>query len=130
MRKETIMKKPLLVLAVTFSALAAYGQSTPVPLLPHIPPQQHQRPPVFHDQVTIPGSPNDKKSRKVYCTQDWQQLWNGNHVRIKGDIVIICKQNDDILIKGDEVILLPTGNYLVRNGNDWRVHNEDGDEMK
>lgn len=63
----------------------------------------------------------------VYCTKDWQELWNGRHVRIKGGKVRICKRNDDVLLKGDEVILLYSGNYLVRNGSDWRVYDEDGD---
>lgn len=63
---------------------------------------------------------------EVYCTGDWQELWNGRHVRLKMNQVCIFRKNGDELLRGDEVILLPLGSYCVRKGDTWRIYDEDG----
>lgn len=144
------MKKLIILIAVLMSALTVYGQGYPP--RPPVPPQgpaHQQRPVSKQGPVSQPGpvskhgpkqgmgmqhggpqhhqGPHDMHRRDVYCTQDWQELWNGRHVRLQGGKVRICKRDGDILLRGDEVILVPSGSYLVRNGSDWRVYDEDGD---
>lgn len=117
------MKRLLIILAVSLSAITAYGQG----------PNHHKQGPKHHGMGHYHGGPhhqagpNNRDHRLVYCTDDWQELWNGRHVRLQGGKVRICKRDGDILLRGDEVILTNNGEYLVRNGNDWRVYDEDGD---
>ena len=139
------MKRYLILLAVSLSAITAYGQGyggrqtppqgpppkqAPAPNKPngqyHGQPHGQQHVANQHPHI-LPDGPGRSSRQLVYCTEDWQELWNGRHVRIKGGKVRICKRNDDVLLKGDEVILIYSGNYLVRNGSDWRVYDEDGD---
>lgn len=65
--------------------------------------------------------------RPIQCTGDWQELWNGRHVRLKMNQVWICRKNGDEFLRGDEVILLPLGSYCVRRGDLWHIYDEDGD---
>lgn len=58
-----------------------------------------------------------------------QQLWNGYHVRRMADRIWICNVRGDRLLSGDEVILLPDGLYLVRNGSVWRVYDDLGNSI-
>lgn len=64
---------------------------------------------------------------EVVCKGDWQELWNGRHVRLLNDKVYICDADGDRLLWGDEVILLSSGNYMVRSGDYWRIYRHDGD---
>ena len=73
------------------------------------------------------GGPRVDFRREVYCNEDWQELWNGRHVRLKMNQVWIYKRNGDDLLHGDEVILLPLGSYCVRRGDLWHIYDEDGD---
>ena len=120
------MKKLLVILAVSLTALAAYGQGGHHPQRPpQKPPQHHAGPqqgPAHHQQ-----GPHDMGRHEVYCNQDWQELWNGRHVRLQGGKVRICKTNGNVLLRGDEVILTHSGEYLVRNSYEWRLYDEDGD---
>lgn len=65
----------------------------------------------------------------IPCTRDWQELWNGCHVRIKLDRVSVYNRRDDRIIWGDEVFLLGNGCYKVRNGGFWYVHGPDGSRL-
>lgn len=65
----------------------------------------------------------------IRCLNDWQELWNGYHVRIHLDRVYVCNRAGDRILQGDEVILLPNGFYKVRNGDFWRVYDERGERV-
>ena len=54
-----------------------------------------------------------RKNPEIYCDRDWQELWNGCHVRISLDRISILTQSGDRLIWADEVILLPSGLYVI-----------------
>ncbi len=66
---------------------------------------------------------------EIRCAMDWQELWNGCHVRIKLDRVSVYNRRDDRIIWGDEVFLLGNGCYKVRNGSFWHVHGPDGSRI-
>ena len=66
---------------------------------------------------------------EIRCAHDWQELWNGCHVRVKLDRIYVYNYHDDRILWGDEVILLPSGCYKVRNGNFWHVHARNGDRI-
>ena len=65
---------------------------------------------------------------EIHCTHDWQELWNGCHVRLKVGRVYVYDRNDRVLW-GDEIILLPNGCYKVRNGSFWHVYTHNGDRL-
>ena len=65
--------------------------------------------------------------REIACVEEWQQLWNGCHVRIIGSQVYVYDDRDDRIIGGDEVYLLPNGKYKVRKGSYWRIYEKNGD---
>ncbi|MBO4536788.1 MAG: hypothetical protein J5702_06235, partial [Bacteroidales bacterium] len=62
----------------------------------------------------------------IPCTYDWQELWNGCHVRINLDRISIYTSSDERIIWADEVYLLPSGYYKVRNGDFWYIHSQTG----
>ena len=64
---------------------------------------------------------------EVPCATEWQELWNGCHVRLLNDKVYIYDYSGDRITWGDEVILLPSGYYKIRRGEWWRIYEEDGD---
>ena len=66
---------------------------------------------------------------EVPCIGDWQELWNGRHVRLKNDKVYIYASDGDRLFWGDEIVLLSSGTYKVRNGDWWRLYDADGDRL-
>ena len=66
---------------------------------------------------------------EIRCVQDWQELWNGCHVRTRVGRISVYNRRGDRLIWGDEVILLPSGCYKVRNGSFWHVHSPGGDRI-
>lgn len=115
------MKKIFLLIALSFLALGAsaqhYGYSG------H---QRHQAPyrQAPHHQAPAYGH---NLRPEVACLHDWQNLWNGCHVRLKGGKVYVYERDGDRVVYGDEIILLPTGFYKVRKGYDWRIYEEDGD---
>ena len=65
---------------------------------------------------------------EVRCVQDWQELWNGCHVRLKVGRVYVYDRDDRVLW-GDEIVLLPNGFYKVRNGSFWHVYTYNGDRL-
>ena len=43
--------------------------------------------------------------------------------------VSILDRRDRRIIRGDEIILLASGDYKVRSGGFWRIYNERGDRL-
>ena len=117
------MKKELLILALLLSVIGASGQ-------PH---HNHGR--HHHDGPHRVERPHHEKHHRhvkradVLCVRDWQELWNGCHVRVNQFGVSIRDRRDNRIVRGDEVILLPSGDYLVRSGGFWRVYTEFGDRL-
>ena len=64
---------------------------------------------------------------EVPCTEEWQELWNGCHVRLISGEVNIYDRNNYRITWGDEIMLLPSGYYKVRRGDTWRIYEQDGD---
>ena len=70
------------------------------------------------------------KRPDVLCVRDWQELWNGCHVRVNQFGVSVMDRRDNRIVRGEEVILLSSGDYLVRSGGFWRVYTEHGDRLR
>lgn len=62
----------------------------------------------------------------VNCVRDWQELWNGCHVRLTQGRVSVLDNRGDRVVRGDDVMLLASGDYLVRSGDIWRVYDYRG----
>ena len=63
---------------------------------------------------------------ELECTYEWQELWNGCHVRLLGDRVHIVNRRGDTVVSGDRVFLTSNGRYEVKNGGVWSVRDADG----
>ena len=63
---------------------------------------------------------------EIECLNEWQELWNGCHVRLIGDRVQIVNRRGDIVVSGDRVFLTSNGRYEVKNGGIWSVRDADG----
>lgn len=61
----------------------------------------------------------------VACTEDYQDLWNGDYVRIIGDYVYIYR-NGNRITYGDKIWLEHTGDYTVQRGNYMYLLDSDG----
>lgn len=73
------------------------------------------------------GQPRpDRMLRDIHCEGDWQELWNGCHVRLMNDKVYILESDGDRLLWGDDIWLLPSGQYKVRRGDYWRIFDREG----
>lgn len=72
------------------------------------------------------GHGHGRMPAEVPCLYDWQELWNGCHVRINLDRISIYTSSDERIIWADEVYLLPSGYYKVRNGDFWYIHSQTG----
>ena len=64
--------------------------------------------------------------KSIPCDEDYQDLWNGNMVRVRGGRIYIYDASYSILY-GDEINLLYNGYYRVRRGRTWYLANPDGD---
>lgn len=74
-------------------------------------------------------SGNEVITRKpVYCTEDYQDLWNGCTVRIFNGRPKIYRDGYSILY-GDEINLLYNGYYRVRRSGTWYLMDPDGDTV-
>ena len=76
--------------------------------------------------------PNQKKGVRrsdIRCNRDWQELWNGCHVRIKLDKIYIYDRYDNKVLSGEEVTLLRNGCYKVYNGAFWHVYAPHGERV-
>lgn len=56
------------------------------------------------------------------CIQEWQELWNGCHVRFMGGRITVLDRSGNRVVGGEEVSLLGNGSYKVRNGDLWRIY--------
>ena len=63
---------------------------------------------------------------ELECVYEWQELWNGCHVRLLGDRVQIVNRRGDTIVSGDRVFLTSNGRYEVKNGGVWSVRDADG----
>ena len=63
---------------------------------------------------------------ELECLYEWQELWNGCHVRLLGDRVQIVNRRGDTVVSGDRVFLTSNGRYEVKNGGVWSVRDADG----
>jgi hypothetical protein len=50
-------------------------------------------------------------------------------VRVNQFGVSILDRRDRRIIRGDEIILLASGDYKVRSGGFWRIYNKRGDRL-
>lgn len=79
--------------------------------------------------VWFEGTSSEMATRKtVWCTEDYQDLWNGNYVRIYNGRVHV-KEGSSTVVYGDEIGLLYNGYYKVKNGNTWYLYDEEGDKV-
>ena len=128
------MKKILLILAMSLATATLYAQyggmfhvqenNRPPQHGHQMPPQQ--RPPQ-HGGNHIPGNHGHGMDRsEIPCLEDWQGLWNGNHVRLINGRTYIYDRHNDSVIWGDEIYLLSNGNYKVRRGDNWRIYDYEG----
>ena len=130
MRTTIISLSILLALSIGQAAAQPQWYGTPPP-----PPQRGTPPPPHHGPPPPPphGAPPHhhhgpkRPQREVRCTGEWQELWNGCHVRLSLDRICIHEADGDKLLSGDEVTLLPSGRYKVRSGNIWRIFESNGD---
>ena len=82
-----------------------------------------------HYNVWFEGTDSEMATRKtVWCTENYQDLWNGNYVRITNGRVYV-KDGSSTVVYGDEIGLLYNGCYKVRNGNTWYLYDADGDKV-
>ena len=79
--------------------------------------------------VWFEGTDSEMATRKtVWCTENYQDLWNGTNVRITNGRVYV-KDGSSTVVYGDEIGLLYNGCYKVRNGNTWYLYDADGDKV-
>lgn len=79
--------------------------------------------------VWFEGTNSEMTTRKtVWCTEDYQDLWNGNFVRIYNGRIYV-KDGSSTVVYGDEIGLLYNGCYKVRQGNTWYLFDADGDKV-
>ena len=140
------MKTQILSIALLLSVACASGQPRHNPHgAPPPPPEAHHQDRHGHHRPhreTPPPPPPPRRDRHhdrdhhphgrrvdILCVRDWQQLWNGCHVRVNQFGVSILDRRDRRIIRGDEIILLASGDYKVRSGGFWRIYNERGDRL-
>ena len=82
-----------------------------------------------HYKVWFEGTDSEMATRKtVWCTENYQDLWNGCYVRVTNGRVYV-KDGSSTVVYGDEIGLLYNGCYKVRNGNTWYLYDADGDKV-
>ena len=123
------MKTQLLGIALLLSVACATGQphhshhgAPPPPEYRHHENRGHHR---HHDR----NHHRHGRRADIICVRDWQQLWNGCHVRVNQFGVSILDRRDRRILRGDEIILLASGDYKVRSGGFWRIDNKHGDRL-
>ena len=79
--------------------------------------------------VWFEGTNYETTTRKaVNCTEDYQDLWNGNYVRITNGRIYV-KNGYSTVVYGDQIALLYNGCYKVKQGNTWYLFDADGDRV-
>ena len=133
------MKTQILCITLLLSVACASGQPRHNPHRAPAPPEfGHHDSRIHHRHQAPPPPRRDRRHDRgrhrpgrvdILCIRDWQQLWNGCHVRVNQFGVSILDRRDRRIIRGDEVILLASGDYKVRSGGFWRVYDERGDRL-
>ena len=133
------MKTQILCITLLLSVACASGQPRHNPHRAPAPPEfRHHDSRIHHRHQAPPPPRRDRRHDRgrhrpgradILCIRDWQQLWNGCHVRVNQFGVSILDRRDRRIIRGDEVILLASGDYKVRSGGFWRVYDERGDRL-
>lgn len=125
------MKKILILLLVVLTAGSAYGQRHDARVRKggHRKEQMHGTRDRHHNRPTYDARGRNRTPvrREVACVEEWQYLWNGCHVRLLLDQIYVYDDRDDRIVGGDEVYLLPNGNYKVLKGGFWRIYDRKGD---
>lgn len=118
-----VMKKIVVILCMLLAASGAWAQNHH-----HHHQQQHHR----SERVERGGRHNGHHHGRhnipdeVECLDEWQELWNGCHVRLLGSRVLVVNRNGDTVVSGDRVFLTANGRYEVKNGGVWSVRERDG----
>lgn len=123
------MKIQILGIALLLSVACASGQPRHYPHRAPAPPAYHHQDARHHRPHHDRGRHRHGRRADILCVRDWQQLWNGCHVRVTQFGVSILDRRDRRILRGDEIILLASGDYKVRNGGFWRIYNERGDRL-
>lgn len=63
-----------------------------------------------------------------WCTEDYQDLWNGCYVRVIGSRIYIYDNGSSILY-GDEINLLYNGYYRVKRSGTWYLCDPQGNTV-
>ena len=125
------MKKIVIILCMLLATAGAYGQNHRF----HDSRHQHHRTEQVHREQHHKhhGTKHHNKSGRHYnipdeleCVEDWQELWNGCHVRLLGDRVRVVTPSGDMIVSGERVFLTSNGKYEVKNGGVWSVRDRDG----
>ena len=64
--------------------------------------------------------------KSVFCTDNYQDLWNGCYVKKSGRTTYVYRGSSSILY-GDEINLLYNGYYRVKRSGTWYLADENGD---
>ena len=134
------MKTHLLVLALLLSVTGASGQQHHNihrdPARQEVRHQDnrghhrhHHGGPRREDRHHVRDHHRHGKRVDIICVHDWQELWNGCHVRVNQFGITIMDRRDNRIVRGEEIILLASGDYLVRSGGFWRVYTAFGDRL-
>ena len=79
--------------------------------------------------VWFEGTNSEMTTRKtVWCTEDYQDLWNGCYVRLTNGRIYV-KDGYSTVVYGDVIGLLYNGCYKVRQGNMWYLFDANGDKV-
>ncbi|MBO4595106.1 MAG: hypothetical protein J5632_00640 [Bacteroidales bacterium] len=116
------MKKTLLLIMMLSMVIGASAQSRlqhrrSSGIRRHEP--QRVEPPRHHDRH---AGPAHEIVADTPCIREWQELWNGCHVRIGEFRVKVLDHGGSTVVSGEEIVLLHNGDYLVRNGDIWRIY--------
>ena len=123
------MKKIVIILCMLLATAGAYGQNH------RFHDSHHHRTEQVHREKHHKhhGTKHHNKGSRHYnipdeleCVEDWQELWNGCHVRLLGDRVRVVTYGGDTVVSGDRVFLTSNGKYEVKNGGIWSVRDRDG----
>ena len=123
------MKKIVIILCMLLATAGAYGQNH------RFHDSHHHRTEQVHREKHHKnhGTKHHNKGGRHYnipdeleCVEDWQELWNGCHVRLLGDRVRVVTSSGDMIVSGDRVFLTSNGRYEVKNGGIWSVRDRDG----
>ena len=80
--------------------------------------------------VWFEGTEDEMATRKtVWCEDNYQDLWNGCHVRISNGGRVYVKDGSSTVVYGDEIGLLYNGCYIAKQGATWYLFDAEGDRV-